>query len=122
MKTPGAARLAAERRGRQAERIAGWWLRLKGWEIVGRRLRTPAGEVDIVARRGAMLAFVEVKSRATPAELDLSIDERRLARVARAAEILWYDLARPGDDMRIDVILLAPGHPPRHLANVWHGG
>ncbi len=115
-------RQAAEQRGRQAERIAAWWLRLKGWQIVGRRMRTPLGEVDLVARRGAMLAFVEVKARATPADLDLAIDERRLARVAAAAELLWHDLARPGDDMRIDVMLLAPGRPPRHLANVWHGG
>ncbi|MEC3912245.1 YraN family protein [Sphingobium sp. CR2-8] len=115
-------RAAAEKRGRQAERIAAWWLRLKGWQIVGRRMRTAAGEVDLVARRGAMLAFVEVKARGSAAELDRSIDERRLARVARAAEILWHELAKPGDDMRIDVILLAPGRAPRHLANVWHGG
>jgi putative endonuclease len=115
-------RKAAEQRGRQAERIAGWWLRLKGWQILARRARTPLGEFDLVARRGSMIAFVEVKARATGAALDLSIDERRLARVAAAAEILWHDLARPGDDMRIDVMLLAPGRPPRHLTNVWHGG
>ncbi|WP_150290610.1 YraN family protein [Sphingobium estronivorans] len=115
-------RAAAEKRGRQAERIAGWWLRLKGWQIIGRRMRTPAGEVDLVARRNRMLAFVEVKARATAADLDLAIDERRLARVAAAAEILFHDLGKPGDDMRIDVMLLAPGRPPRHLANVWHGG
>jgi putative endonuclease len=113
---------AAEKRGRQAERIAAWWLRLKGWQIVGWRLRTAAGEVDLVARKGAMLAFVEVKARGSAAEIDLAIDERRLARVAAAAEILWHDLAKAGDDMRIDVILLAPARPPRHLANVWHGG
>lgn len=116
------SRAQADQRGRQGERIAAWWLRLKGWQIVGRRMRTRAGEVDIVARRGAMLAFVEVKARGSAAELYLAIDERRLARVAAAAEILWHDLAKPGDDMRIDVILLAPGRPPRHLANVWHGG
>ncbi|GFZ79073.1 hypothetical protein A0J57_21775 [Sphingobium sp. 22B] len=120
--TRGVKRRAAEKRGKQAERIAGWWLRLKGWQIVGRRLRTPAGEVDLVARRGRMLAFVEVKARATDADLHLAIDERRLSRVAAAAEILFHDLAKPGDDMRIDVMLLAPGRPPRHLANVWHGG
>ena len=115
-------RESAERRGRQAERIAAWWLRLKGWQIVGRRMRTAAGEVDLVARKGRMLAFVEVKARATAAELDLAIDERRLRRVAAAAEILWHELGKAGDDMRIDVILLAPGRAPRHLANVWHGG
>ncbi|WP_022681899.1 YraN family protein [Sphingobium bisphenolivorans] len=122
MKRPAPARKLAEKRGRQAERIAGWWLRLKGWQIVGRRMRTPAGEVDLVVRRGSLLAFVEVKARASWADLDLAIDERRLSRVAAAAEMLFYDLAQPGDDMRIDVMLLAPGRPPRHLANVWHGG
>ena len=115
-------RQQAEQRGRQAERIAAWWLRLKGWRIIGQRMRTPAGEIDIVARKPGLIAFVEVKARGSAAELDLSIDDRRLARVAAAAEILWHDMAQPGDDMRIDVILLAPGHPPRHLANVWHGG
>lgn len=122
VKPPAAPRKAAERRGRQAERIAGWWLRLKGWRIIGRRMRTAAGEVDIVARRGAIIAFVEVKARATDADLDLAIDARRLARVAASAEILFHELAKPGDDMQIDVILLAPGRPPRHLTNVWHGG
>lgn len=69
-----------------------------------------------------MVAVVEVKACATDAELAFAIDERRLSRVARVAEILWPDYARPGDDMRIDVMLLAPGRPPRHLTNVWHGG
>jgi putative endonuclease len=116
------ARLAAERRGRQGERIAGWWLRLKGWSILARRVRTPAGEVDLIARRGAMVAFIEVKARKSGMALDEAIDERRLARVAVAAESLAATYLKPGDDMRIDVILLAPGRAPRHLENVWHGG
>lgn len=123
MKRPSApSRLAAERRGRQGERLAGWWLRLKGWSIVARRVRTPVGEVDMIARRGSMVAFVEVKSRKSGQALDDSIDERRLARVAAAAESLAFQYLKPGDDMRIDVILLAPGRAPRHLENVWHGG
>ena len=115
-------RQEAEKRGRQAERICGWWLRLKGWQILGRRVKTPLGEIDLIARRGAMIAFVEVKARRSVAELDFAIDERRLSRVAAAAEMLWPTYAKPGDDMRIDVMLLAPGRPPRHLTNVWHGG
>lgn len=114
-------RAAAERRGRAAERIAGWWLRLKGWRILDRRVRTPAGEVDLVARRGSLVAFVEVKQRATAAELDWAIDHRRMARVAAAAEYLMPRYAGPGDDIRLDVVLIAPGHAPRHLENVWHG-
>lgn len=113
--------MTADRRGRQGERIAAWWLRLKGWTILARRARTRAGEVDLIARRGAMVAFVEVKARGSDAALDLAVDERRLARVAAAAESLAPAYVRPGEDMRIDVILLAPGRPPRHLENIWHG-
>jgi len=122
VKPPARQRITAERRGRQAERLCAWWLRLKGWSILDRRVRTPAGEIDLVARRGAMVAFVEVKARRDDASLDLAIDERRLARVAAAAESVAHIYLAPGDDMRIDVMLLAPGRPPRHLANVWHGG
>ncbi|MGJ3649043.1 YraN family protein [Sphingomonas sp. GlSt437] len=115
------ARQAAEARGRRGERVAAWWLRLKGWRILDKRVRTPAGEVDLVARRGNLIAFVEVKTRATAAELDLAIDERRLARVAAAAEILMPRYATAGEDIRIDVILIAPGARPRHIENAWVG-
>ena len=54
-------RAAAEARGRKAERRAAWWLRLHGWRILGERLRVAAGEVDLVARRGRIVAFIEVK-------------------------------------------------------------
>ncbi len=112
-------RRVAEAAGRRGERLAGWWLRLKGWRILDRRVRTPAGEVDLVARKGTLVAFVEVKTRATAAELDWAIDERRLARVAAAAELLMPRYAGPGDDIRVDVILLAPGSRPRHIENAW---
>ncbi|TXC72384.1 YraN family protein [Sphingomonas ginsenosidivorax] len=112
-------RQAAEAAGRRGERLAGWWLRLKGWRILDRRVRTPAGEVDLVARKGSLVAFIEVKTRATAAELDFAIDERRLARVAAAAEYLMPTYAGPSDDIRVDVILLAPGTRPRHIENAW---
>lgn len=114
-------RAAAERRGRRAEGIAAFWLRLHGWRILGRRIRTRLGEVDLVARRGRTLAFVEVKARDSAAGLDLAIDEYRLRRVAAAAQLLAPRFARPRDDIRIDVVLIAPRCWPRHLANVWHG-
>jgi putative endonuclease len=103
-------------------RIAGWWLRLKGWSILGRRVKTPVGEIDLIARRGAMVAFIEVKARKSGLALEDAIDERGLMRVAAAAEAVAATYLKPGDDMRIDVMLLAPGRPPRHLENVWHGG
>ncbi len=114
-------RQAAEARGRRAERFAATWLRLKGWRILATRVRTPAGEVDIVARRAGLVAFVEVKARATNAQLDFAIDEHRLRRVAAAAEVLAARFLQPGDDMRVDVILLAPRALPRHIENAWIG-
>jgi len=114
-------RKKAERAGRVGETAAAWWLRLKGWRILARRVRTPAGEVDLVARRGNLVAFVEVKRRRTGAELDFAIDEYRLARVAAAAEYLAPRYMESGDDMRVDVILIAPGRALRHIENAWIG-
>ena len=114
-------RQAAEASGRQAEALAATYLRGQGWAILGERVRTPVGEVDIVMRRPGMLVFVEVKARATVAALDLALDERRLARVAAAAEMLIPRYAEPGDDIRIDAVLIAPGRLPRHLEHVWLG-
>lgn len=83
------------------------------------RLRVPVGEVDLVARRGRTLAFIEVKWRDRAEELDFAVDEWRLRRVAAAAEMLAPRFARAGDDIRIDAMLLAPGRLPRHLVHVW---
>ena len=112
-----ADKIAADARGRYAERQAEDWLVARGWDILARRVKTPRGEVDIVARDGECLVFVEVKWRARPADLADAIDQRRLARVAAAAEVL---LPRFGDGIcRVDVILLAPGAEPHHIANAW---
>lgn len=110
---------AAEAKGRRAEQFAAIWLQLQGWCILGRRVRVPLGEVDIIARRGKTLAFVEVKYRASVAEWDWAIDHRRLTRVAAAAHMLTPRYMRAGDDVRIDVMLLAPWRLPRHLVHVW---
>jgi putative endonuclease len=114
-------RAAAEERGRGGETIAAWWLRLHGWRILDRRRRSHVGEIDLVARRGRTLCFVEVKTRASDIDGDLAIDHHRLRRVAAAAEALAPRYARPGDDIRIDVIIIVPRRWPRHLVNVWHG-
>ncbi|MEA3063487.1 MAG: putative endonuclease [Sphingomonadales bacterium] len=111
----------AERGGRRAESYAAWWLRLKGWTILGRRVRTPVGEVDLVARRGRTVAFVEVKARSAAAEAELALDDYRLRRVAAAAEALAHRYARAGDDIRVDAMFIVPRRLPRHLVNVWQG-
>ncbi len=110
-------RAEREARGRRGEWLAAWYLRLKGWHVLARRVKTRRGEVDLVARRGRTVAFVEVKWRATAAERDRAIDPYRLRRVVAAAEALAPRYVRAGDDLRIDVLLLAPGRWPRHIAN-----
>lgn len=96
-------------------------MRLHGWRILAKRVRMRGGEVDLVARRGSTVAFVEVKQRASDDAAALALDHYRLKRVAVAAEQLAVRYARPGDDIRIDAIFLVPGKLPRHLANVWLG-
>lgn len=114
-------RRKAERGGRRAEMIAAWWLRLHGWRVLAVRARTPVGEVDLIARRGRVLAFVEVKARASQADSALALDDYRLRRVVRATESLIPRYMRSGDTVRIDAMFIVPWRLPRHLANVSQG-
>lgn len=109
----------ADQRGRQGEAEAAMWLVSQGWRIAAERVKTKAGEIDLVARKPGLVAFVEVKWRARAALLGEAIDERRLARVAAAAESVMHLYATEGEDIRIDVILLAPGRKPTHIENAW---
>ena len=115
------SRQQAEKRGRGAETFAAIYLRVKGWRILARRARVPGGEVDIVARRGRTLAFIEVKARSTSEAAEFSLDRYRLRRVAVAAERLAPRFMRDGDDVRIDALFIVPGKLPRHLPDVWQG-
>jgi putative endonuclease len=111
---------AAERRGRAAETIALVFAPV--WLADSRSTsRVPGGEVDIVARRGRTLAFVEVKARANDNAAAFSLDEWRLRRVTVAAERLAPRYLRDGDGIRIDAIFMVPRRWPRHLTNVWQG-
>ena len=115
-----AARRRAERAGRRAELLAILFLGLKFYRPVAWRRRTPVGEIDLVVRRGRVLAVVEVKRRADLADAAHSIGPRQRARVARAADWLVgarRDLARL--DRRYDVVLVAPGRWPLHLKDAW---
>lgn len=84
-------------------------------------MRVLGGEVDLVARRGRTLAFVEVKQRRSKEAAAWALDAYRLRRVAVAAERLASRFARTGDTVRIDAIFIVPGSFPRYLPNVWHG-
>ena len=121
MSRPRPVRQGAERDGRRGETVAALWLLVRGWTILGRRVRTPVGEVDLIARKGRTLAFIEVKWRRLAADSALSLDHYRLRRVAAAAEALAPRHMRDGDDVRIDAIFITRGRLPRHVPNVWHG-
>lgn len=113
-------RRRAERRGRLAEWLCLWHLRMRGWRIVARGWRCPSGEIDIVARRGKLLAVIEVKSRGAVAVAAHAIAPRQRRRIARATEALLA--ARPelaGLDIRFDVMLVAPNRLPRHWPGAW---
>lgn len=110
--------------GRRAERLALWWLRLKGWRLMaGRQLGrrgTGVGEVDLIMRRFGVLAFVEVKYRPTLDQAASAISHRQQRRIVRAAQN--FIAAHPelnGLTLRFDAVLLAPRAWPRHLANAW---
>ena len=128
MRAPArAARKAKKRRawrfGRLAERLCAWHLRLRGYRIVATGFRTPVGEIDIVARRGRVLAMVEVKARGDLATAAEALGARQRARVARAAQAFLK--ARPdcaGLDVRLDAMLVAPWRLPVHLTGAWREG
>ncbi|HXO91786.1 MAG TPA: YraN family protein [Stellaceae bacterium] len=114
------ARQRAQRRGRLAEWMCLWHLRLHGWHIVARGWRCPSGEIDIMARRGKVLAVIEVKSRGELATAASALAPRQRRRIVRAAEAFLTqrsDLA--GLDLRFDVMLVAPLHLPRHWRGAW---
>ncbi|WP_228243899.1 YraN family protein [Porphyrobacter sp. GA68] len=112
-------RQQAEQAGRRAEDAAADYLQQQGWEVLARRRRTPVGEIDLVVRRPGLVAFVEVKWRRAAAQLADAIDERRLSRVAAAAEAVAHDYVQQGDNLTVDVLLLAPDAEPRHIRNAW---
>ncbi len=118
-----AARRRAYGYGRRAERWAAWWLRLKGYRVLARDFRVPAGEIDLVVRRGGVLALVEVKARSSLDEAARALDARQRRRIERAGAAFLQrrpDLA--GMDLRFDMVLLAPGRWPRHMADAWRIG
>ena len=113
---PRAERQVAFRTGISAESRAAALLIAKGFRILARRWKCPAGELDIVARRRGLLVFVEVKARERLDDAAWSVTPRQRARIVAAAEA-W--LARHGDesirDIRFDAMLVAPGRIPRHV-------
>ncbi len=113
-------RRGRDQRGRDAEESAARFLEAAGYTILARRQRTPAGEIDLVAFRDPLLAFVEVKARASVGRGLFSLSERQAARIAGAAEYFLAENPAYADALvRLDLIVVTPGQPPRHFPNAW---
>lgn len=113
-------RKARERTGRRAETAAALWLQLKGYHIRDRRVRTKVGEIDLVASKGRMLVFIEVKARTTMQAALEAVTPEAQQRIEHAAR-LWTARKRLLDDWlwRFDIVLLVPGRLPRHMCDAW---
>ncbi|HVT55463.1 MAG TPA: YraN family protein [Xanthobacteraceae bacterium] len=111
-----AKRSAAFRLGVSAESRAALFLRAKGYRTLAKRWKTPVGEIDLVLKRGELIAFVEVKARAKLDEAAEAVLPRQKKRIIAAAEA-WL-AAHPehaGYDLRFDAVLVAPGKLPQHI-------
>lgn len=112
------------RTGKRAEFLAAWWLRLKGFCILARgwsnRRGSGAGEIDIVAKRGSLLIFVEVKARADRDKAAHALRPAQRQRISRGAQA--FVAAHPHLQhcaMRFDVILVSRNHWPCHISDAW---
>lgn len=116
------SRQQAEKRGRQAEMLAALFLRLKGYRIIEHRFRSNRGEIDIIAKRRNVTAFVEVKARKSveDALYSLSFNQRR--RIEAAAEDWMKHTDFSAGSLRFDIIAVAPKAIPSHITDAWRIG
>ena len=112
----------ARRSGRRGEVLAVIWLMARGYRILGFRLKTPMCEIDLVAKRGNILAVVEVKrrTRLENALEAVSFDQRDRLRRA-GAQLAANRPALKGCTVRLDLMALAPRRLPRHIPDAWRG-
>ena len=115
---------AARRRGFWAEALCVWSLRLRGYAILGRGVvigrGTGAGEIDIVAKRGRLLAFIEVKARPSHDQAAYAISAQQCQRLSRAAAAFLARRTELADcAIRFDAMLVAPWTLPIHLIDAW---
>lgn len=105
-------------KGQQGEWLAALYLRCKGYKILERRLKTPVGEIDLLAQKGKTLIAIEVKSRSSLEKAAFAITPYQQQRIERA---LAYSLSQkePPSSIRFDVILIAPWKWPYHMKGAW---
>lgn len=123
MTTERGARRQAESAGRLAETATAALLLLHGLRPLARRLRTPLGEIDLIARRGKLLVFVEVKLRRRQEDAAEAVTMRARKRTVAAAR--WWLAKHPAFaryTIRFDVVLWTPWSRPRHIVNAFDAG
>lgn len=117
---PGTGKREAYFYGRFAETRCAWGLRLKGYRILARRHRSRVGEIDIIARRGRTLVFVEVKARQSLEAALESVTAQQRRRIQNAAQLyLTRDPRLAALDLRFDVMLVTRWRWPRHIVDAW---
>lgn len=115
-----AARQRAQRLGHVAEWLASLALRLKGYRIVARRFRTKAGEIDLIARKKDLVAFVEVKARSSEAAAIDAVTGTAARRIADAGDIwLSRQKDRPALSLRYDIVTVTPWRWPKHFPDAF---
>jgi putative endonuclease len=113
----------ARRAGRRSEVLCALWLMLKGYRLLGFRLKTPLGEIDLLAQKRGVVAVIEVKRRASLDEALGAVSPLQRERLTRAARSLVARRpALAGAAIRLDLIALAPGRLPRHIRGAWRDG
>ncbi len=116
----GAKRRRAWRWGHIAEAMCAVYLVCRGYRILARRLQSPVGEIDLLARRGRTISIIEVKARQDLASAAEAISKRQRARLVKAAE--WLIAGRPelaGLTIRFDAMLVRPWRMPQHIVDAW---
>ena len=106
--------------GLRAEFFGVWYLRAKGYRIIARRFKCPVGEIDLIARRGDVLVFIEVKARRTVDEAAHALSAKQRRRIERASEA--FRLSRPDFNrygVRFDVLLVGRGIGFNHVQDAW---
>jgi putative endonuclease len=119
----GNARRAARAYGLRAETVATLWLRARFYAILDRNYRIKDGEIDVIAKRGRTIAFVEVKARGDLDDARVAITAQKQHRISRAVNrwVATHPWAM-GYTLRADAIFIAPGKLPRHLENAFELG
>lgn len=113
------SRARAERRGRAAEWAAMIFLMCKGYRILGHRLRTPYGEVDVAAWKSGVLVIVEVKARRSYDAGAYAVTPTAQQRIARAAQVLAGRWRLNHAPMRFDLVVVGSSLLPRHQRGAW---